>query len=162
VAGPFGSLDREALASIGIDLDVVSARIEAVFGPGALTRLARAGRPEPRFAWRKGPAAAAMRRARVRRRRVIVGPRATGPRTGPRSSGTRLGGHIPFAPRAKKSLEHSLREALAMRTSYIGVEHLTLALAAVDGGMVPTILSALGTSGAVLRTAILDRYRQAS
>jgi Clp amino terminal domain, pathogenicity island component len=29
--------DREALASIGIDLDAVIARVEAVFGPGALT-----------------------------------------------------------------------------------------------------------------------------
>ena len=31
-------LDREALASIGIDLDAVRSRIEALFGPDALTR----------------------------------------------------------------------------------------------------------------------------
>ena len=31
-------LDREALAAIGIDLEVVRSRIEATFGPGALTR----------------------------------------------------------------------------------------------------------------------------
>jgi Clp amino terminal domain, pathogenicity island component len=30
--------DREALAAIGIDMDVVRERIEAAFGPGALTR----------------------------------------------------------------------------------------------------------------------------
>jgi Clp amino terminal domain, pathogenicity island component len=41
-AGPgvalFGGLDRDALASIGIDLDAVRARIESSFGPEALTR----------------------------------------------------------------------------------------------------------------------------
>lgn len=36
-----GSLDAEALASIGIDLDAVSARMDAVFGPDALRRGAR-------------------------------------------------------------------------------------------------------------------------
>jgi hypothetical protein len=34
---PLGCLDREALAFIGIDVDVVRARIEAAFGPDALT-----------------------------------------------------------------------------------------------------------------------------
>lgn len=33
---PLGTLDRDALTSIGIDLDTVRNRIEAVFGPGAL------------------------------------------------------------------------------------------------------------------------------
>jgi len=35
-------------------------------------------------------------------------------------------------------------------------------LLAIDGGLVPPILAALGTSSKVLRAAILDRYRQAS
>ena len=43
-ASLLGSLDREALAAIGIDLDVVRARIEAAFGPGALTQVPPAGR----------------------------------------------------------------------------------------------------------------------
>jgi ATP-dependent Clp protease ATP-binding subunit ClpA len=30
--------DREALSAIGIDLDIVQQRVEAAFGPGALTR----------------------------------------------------------------------------------------------------------------------------
>ena len=42
-----GSLDREALAAIGIDLDVVQARIEAAFGPGALTRAPSARQRRP-------------------------------------------------------------------------------------------------------------------
>src|SRR5215510_10367409 len=36
-ADPLGGLDREALAFLGIDLDVVRARIEAASGPDALT-----------------------------------------------------------------------------------------------------------------------------
>ena len=71
-------------------------------------------------------------------------------------------GHIPFTPHAKKSLELSLREAVARHDGYIGAEHLTLALVGMDAGAVPPILSALGTTQAALRAAILDRYRQAS
>jgi ATP-dependent Clp protease ATP-binding subunit ClpA len=50
-------LDGDALATIGIDIDVVRERIESVFGPGALTRtrarparlhLHRPRRPRPR------------------------------------------------------------------------------------------------------------------
>ena len=46
----------------------------------------------------------------------------------------------------------------------IGVFLLPLqaALLAMDDGMVPVILSALGASHASLRAAILDRYRKAS
>lgn len=44
-----GSLDAEALASIGVDLHVVSARLDAVFGPDALRRGVRQG-ARPRVA----------------------------------------------------------------------------------------------------------------
>ena len=48
-AGLFSAVNRDALASIGIDIDAVRAQIEAAFGPGALTRAApgpcRRGRP---------------------------------------------------------------------------------------------------------------------
>ncbi|HET6190504.1 MAG TPA: Clp protease N-terminal domain-containing protein, partial [Trebonia sp.] len=37
-------------------------------------------------------------------------------------------GHIPFTQRAKKILELSLREALEQAKSYIGTEHILLAL----------------------------------
>jgi ATP-dependent Clp protease ATP-binding subunit ClpC len=37
-------------------------------------------------------------------------------------------GHIPFTPRAKKTLELSLREALQLRHEYIGTEHILLGL----------------------------------
>jgi ATP-dependent Clp protease ATP-binding subunit ClpA len=147
-ASLFSALDREALAFIGIDLDTVRARIEAAFGPGALTRAAPRARHPRRPAWHKGPVARVLRR----RHRPRAAPAAC----------LRPSGHIPFTPRAKKSLERSLHEAKALHNGYIGVEHLALALVATDGGMMPPIMSALGTSAVALRAAILDRYRQAS
>ena len=143
-ANLFSASDREALASIGIDLDVVRARIEATFGPDAFTR----GGPDAcrsRPAVRKNPVAL-LRRAR-----------RSGHHQHPAPSG-----HIPFTPRAKKSLLLSLREAEARHENYIGIEHLTLALVGMKDGAVPPILSALGAPQATLRAAILDRYRKAS
>jgi ATP-dependent Clp protease ATP-binding subunit ClpA len=150
----FNAADQNALASIGIDLDAVRARIEEVFGPGAFTRAMPEACRSRRPAWRKGsPAHLLRRRRRCRASRAVAVPQA---------AGANLAGHIPFTPRAKKGLEHSWREAKALHDNYIGVEHLTLALVAMTEGAVPPILSALRASQATLRTAILDRYRQAS
>src|SRR6266516_3995619 len=150
-ASLFSALDREALASIGIDLEAVRARIEAAFGAGAFTRAAPDACRGNRPAWPKSP----MARLRCRRRsRAAAGQYP--------SAGAYPTGHLPFTPRAKKSLEHSLREAKARHDNHIGVEHLTLALVAMNDGAVPPLLSALGASPAALRAAILDRYRQAS
>ena len=162
-ADPLGGLDRQALAFIGIDLDVVRARIDAAFGPDALTRaLPAACRSRRGPAWGKGPLAELMRRRRRRRARRNA-PLPAGPtRQRPASAGLASGGHIPFTPRAKKSLELSLREAKALHDNYIGVQHLTLALLALNDGTVPVILSALGAPATSLRAAILARYRKAS
>jgi hypothetical protein len=166
-ADPLGGLDREALAAIGIDLDIVRARIEAAFGPDALSRavlahrrgaLARTRGMHPALG--KGPVARLMHvgRARRARRGALAGPGSP--------ASTRLfpdapPGRIPFTPRAKKSMALSLREALALEDNYIGVQHLALALLAMKEGAVPEIVSAIGVSGAPLRAAILDRYRKA-
>ncbi len=161
-AGPPGGLDAEALASIGIDLDVVRARIEAAFGPDALTRALPAARQRRRPAWRKGPLAGLTRRRRPHRARRNVRLPAGPFRQLPASAGLVAGGHIPFTPRAKKTLALSLREAEALHDNYIGVQHLTLALLALKDGTVPAILSALGAPATSLRAAILARYRKAS
>jgi Clp amino terminal domain, pathogenicity island component len=159
MAGPLGGLDRQALASIGIDLDVVRARIEAAFGPDALAPARPAACQSRRPAWGKGPLAELTRRRRARRN----APQPTRPRgNAPLVSDPAARGHIPFTPRAKKSLELSLREAKALNDNYIGVQHLTVALLAMKDGMVPVILSGLGTPAPSLRTAILARYRKAS
>jgi ClpA/ClpB-like protein len=160
--GLFSALDRDALASIGIDLDAVRARIEATFGTDAFTQAAPGACRGNRPAWPKIPMARRLRR----RRRSGAAGRDVGPGAPPTGrdagSGAPPTGHLPFTPRAKKSLERSLREARARHDNHIGVEHLTLALVAMDEGAVPPILSALGASQAALRAAILDRYRQAS
>jgi hypothetical protein len=164
MADLLGGLDREALASIGIELDVVRTRLEAAFGPDALARADPAGRRNRRPAWRKGPVAELIRRRRRRRARrrgaLPPGPARRG--HAPPFPGAGPGGHIPFTPRAKKSLERSLREAVTLKDNHIGVQHLALALLTMNEGMVPVILSALGVSSTSLRAAILDRYRKAS
>ena len=161
-ADPLSGLDRQALAFIGIDLDVVRARIEAAFGPDALTRALPAACRSRRPAWGKGPLAELTRRRRRRRARRDAPLPAGPPRQRPASAGPAPGGHIPFTPRAKKTLQLSLREAETLHDNSIGVQHLTLALLALEDGTVPVILSALGTPAAPLRAAILTRYRKAS
>jgi len=161
-ADPLGGLDRQALASIGIDLDVVRARIEAAFGPDALTRALPAACRSRRPAWGKGPLAELTRRRRRRRARRNAPPPAGPFRQPPAFAGPAPGGHIPFTPRAKKTLQLSLREAETLHDNYIGVQHLTLALLALKDGTVPVILSALGAPAASLRAAILARHRKAS
>jgi ATP-dependent Clp protease ATP-binding subunit ClpA len=142
--GLLAGLDREALASIGIDLDTVRSRIEATFGPDALIRAAPVAR---------------RRRHRLPGRKGRRGPSRGVPFRAP---GSAPRGHIPFTPLAKKVLERSLREALTLGDNYIGVQHVALSLISVDRGCVPVILSALSLSDAPLRAAILDRYRKAS
>ncbi len=167
--GLFAGLDRDALATIGIDLDAVRARIEASFGPQALTSAAQAahqGRPGP--PGHRPPRSVRDWRRRRRARRALArapgfsprrdAPAATGRYCAP---GPLPGGHIPFTPVSKKILALTLREAVATDDSRMGVEHIALALTTVVSGLVPTILSAAGAQAPVLRTAILDRYRQA-
>src|SRR5580658_3386369 len=97
-ADPLHGLDQEALAAIGIDLDVVRARLEAAFGPDALDRAVvayrrgaqpgRPGRPGPALG--TGPVARLMhvRRTRRARRVAFAGP-------GPHGASQRLPGPAP-------------------------------------------------------------------
>ena len=64
-------------------------------------------------------------------------------------------GHIPFTPRAKKTLELSLREALALGHNYIGTEHILLGLIREGEGVAYQIL-AERTDLAVLRAAVIE------
>lgn len=147
-ANPLAGLDADALASIGIDLDEVRTRIEATFGPGALSRAVPCGQQRhPR-----GP----LHRRLLRRRGRGHPARRPGRNSGP------VRGHIPFTPRAKKSLELALREALSLGDNYIGMEHLALALTSMRDGLVPEILAGLEISPAAIRAALLDQHRKAS
>ncbi len=154
-------LDRDALASIGIDLDAVRGKVEAAFGPGAFTA-APGRRPRGRRWMRRR-----VRRARQARWAAAPaggGTRPAGPPGAPAArEGTGAGPRrVPFTPRARKCLMHAVREARAEHTGQIGVEHLGLAVVSMTDGAVPPILSALGSSGPRLRAEILRRYRQAS
>jgi hypothetical protein len=157
----FADLDRDALAAIGIDLDAVRARIEARFGVDALDRAARVSRSRRRRS-RLNPSRALRPRLGRRYRRWRCAPRAVRQEPQPHTAAAVPSGHLPFTPRAKKTLEIALREARTQQDAYIGVQHIALGLLAIDDGSVPPILRALGTSPKILRAAILDRYRQAS
>jgi len=160
--GPLRGLDSEALASIGIDLDAVRARIEASFGPDALTRELPADSHNRRPAWGKGPLAELTRRRR-RRHVGTIAPQPPGPvGSPPVRPGPPPRAHIPFTPRAKKTVELSLREADALHDTSIGGQHITLALLILKDGTVPRILAALDVQPASVRAAILERYRKAS
>jgi Clp amino terminal domain, pathogenicity island component len=103
------------------------------------------------------------RRRRLRHRVRRIGPLPTGPGNNtPLLPGLAPRGHLPFTPRAKKTLALSLREAQALHDNNIGLQHLTLALFALQDGAVPVILSALGAPATSLRAAVLARYRKAS
>jgi len=165
-AGLFGGLDKDALATIGIDLDAVRARIEASFGQQALANAAQmAHHGLLRNRSPRAPRMVRQWRRRRRARRAVAtapGPRhpeATGRYCAP---GPHPSGHIPFTPASKKVLELGLREALALQQPHVGAEHVALALITIKQGLVPPILAAAGAPAAELRTAILDRYRQAS
>ena len=133
-AGLFGDLDRDALAAVGIDVDAVRAATEASFGRASLARAAQA---------------------------VHAGPGRFSPRR--RSGATRGDGvFLPHGPGANQALVAARREAAARRAAQADVEHLALGILAVSEGLVPSILSRLGTSGPALSAAILDSHPSAS
>jgi ATP-dependent Clp protease ATP-binding subunit ClpA len=66
-----------------------------------------------------------------------------------------------FSREAKKVLELSLREALALRHNYIGTEHLLLGLVREGDPLVVDVLAGLGVTSKELRTAVADAVRRA-
>jgi ATP-dependent Clp protease ATP-binding subunit ClpA len=132
--------DATALETIGVDLDAVRGRVEEQFGPGALERTRAARRR------RKGP-------VRWRRWRRRSEPDAGSLLSGPR------GGHIPFTPRAKKVLELSLREAVALGHDHIGPQHILLGILREGEGVAARLLAPTGvTYDAVRREVIAGRW----
>jgi ATP-dependent Clp protease ATP-binding subunit ClpA len=70
------------------------------------------------------------------------------------------GKHIPFTPRAKKTLELSLREALNLGHHYIGTEHILLGLIREGDGVAAQIMRKHGDLRAI-RTAVIDAVPEA-
>ncbi|MCX4616472.1 MULTISPECIES: Clp protease N-terminal domain-containing protein [Streptomyces] len=160
----FGTLNRDALASIGIDLDAVRARIEESFGPEALARAGRTVHRPPRPSRLNPRRAVPPRhwRSQRRARRTVLTAPTPAPAGLYQTDGARPTGHIPFTPHAKESLSNTVHEAQTRHETDIGTKHLALGLIAMKSGQIPSILSALGASAPALRTAIVDRYRQAN
>jgi ATP-dependent Clp protease ATP-binding subunit ClpC len=65
------------------------------------------------------------------------------------------GKHIPFTPRAKKTLELSLREALQLHHNYIGTEHILLGLMREGDGVAAQVMRKHADL-MELRMAVLD------
>jgi ATP-dependent Clp protease ATP-binding subunit ClpA len=72
-----------------------------------------------------------------------------------------MSGHIPFTPRAKKTLELALREALQLHHNYIGTEHILLGLIREGDGVAATIMKQHADLTAI-RMAVLDVLPAAS
>lgn len=65
-------------------------------------------------------------------------------------------GHIPFTPEAKRTLEHSLREAMQLGHDYIGTEHILLGLVRDPSTRGARILAELGGSPESVRQAVTE------
>ena len=65
------------------------------------------------------------------------------------------GGRIPFTPWAKKALELSLREAIAIGNSSIGTEHILLGLVRVGEGPAAQVLAGLGVDPTRVRQQVI-------
>lgn len=136
-----GPEDAEALRTFGIDLDEIRRRTEETFGPGALDT----------------PQEPTERRGR---RRLPFGRRRPG--TAHTGSTEPAAGHLPFTPRAKKALELSLREAIALKDRHIGVEHVVLGLLRSDDRVTLAVLGRLGLDPRPTRDILLTDLRKAA
>jgi hypothetical protein len=166
-AALFASLDTSALAAIGVDPAAVRDRIEASFGSDALARVGHAIQPKPRRPsglnprnprpMRTGPIGRWRNRRNVRHA-VPLPPVPPAPVGRYRAPGPRPTGGIPLTPDAWCAVHRSGVEAMLLsQHTRIGAEHLALGFTAMTTGLVPPILSALGTSAPELRAAILER-----
>jgi Clp amino terminal domain, pathogenicity island component len=69
---------------------------------------------------------------------------------------TRSGGHIPFTPEAKRTLELALREALLLGHDYIGTEHILLGLVRDADTRGPQVLTELGADPDTVRRSVIE------
>jgi ATP-dependent Clp protease ATP-binding subunit ClpC len=65
-------------------------------------------------------------------------------------------GAPPFTPRAKKVMEMSLREAMRLGHTYVGVEHLLLGLVRYGQGTAVRVLNDLGVEMSLIQTQVMQ------
>jgi ATP-dependent Clp protease ATP-binding subunit ClpA len=83
------------------------------------------------------------------------GPGALNPRPRPRGRNREPSGHIPFSGRAKKVLELSLREALALKSGSIADGHILLGLIREGEGLATKVLHDAGIDLQDLRAEVI-------
>lgn len=138
---------RRVLTELGLSVDAVRDEVIEVIGTG------RCGAIDERLAL----AAIGIDLDAVRRSVEA----AFGPGALERGSvGRRCVGGTPFTPRAKKVLELSLREALALGHDLVTAEHVLLGLLREGEGVAAQVLQRFAEPGAV-RAAILARLGRA-
>jgi ATP-dependent Clp protease ATP-binding subunit ClpC len=76
----------------------------------------------------------------------VVGPGQPGPQRG----------HLPFTPRAKKILQLSMREAIALGHAYIGTEHILLGLLRAEDDVAIRVLNGLGVDPNRVRQQVIQ------
>jgi ATP-dependent Clp protease ATP-binding subunit ClpA len=148
-----GGIAGRVLADHGVTAEAVEREVRAFVRPGPFGE-----------ADAKALGAIGIDLDEVRRRlEASFGPGALRWRPGRRGRrrGPLPGGHIPWSPRAKKVLELSLREALALKHNYIGPEHILLGLLREGEGLAVLVLVKLNTSPEALRAGVLDELRRA-
>jgi ATP-dependent Clp protease ATP-binding subunit ClpA len=137
-AEPSGPAGR-ALRGLGLDAPVLR---EDVRGPGALDREALA--------------LLGIDLDEVRRRvEAAFGPGALDRRR-------RCGGHIPFTPISKKTLELALRQALRRGDTFIGTQHILLGLLQAEDEPSVALLRKQGRSLDEVRAALLAEIEPGS
>jgi ATP-dependent Clp protease ATP-binding subunit ClpC len=65
-------------------------------------------------------------------------------------------GHLPFTPQAKKTLQLSLREAIALGHAYIGTEHILLGLVRAGESPAMRVLDGLTVDPAMVRQKVIQ------
>jgi ATP-dependent Clp protease ATP-binding subunit ClpC len=64
-------------------------------------------------------------------------------------------GHIPFTPLAKRTLEATAKEALALGHNYIGCEHILLGLLSTEAGLASKVMRRIGLELRTTRRAVI-------
>lgn len=163
-AALFAGLDTGALAAVGVDPGAVRDRIEASFGTEALAWAGQAANEKPPRR-PSGLPAGPIARWRIRRHTAHMAPPRPVPPAPPglyQAAGAAPAGRTLPTPDAWEAVNQSVREAMTRHHPRVRSEHLALGFTTMTTGLVPAILSALGTSAPALRTAILQRDWQAT
>ncbi len=156
----------ELLTHAGLDAAEARASVERLVAAGDEARASTLGEDDAAALEAIGIDLAAIR-AKLEE---AFGPGALDPPPASRGRGlfgrrrkpARLGGHLPFTGRAKKTLELSLREAIALKHKWIGGEHLLLGLLREGNGLASTVIRAAGVNPDELRRSTVASLRRAA